>query len=245
MVFRQPVALFCIVVYACLLIVGAAEDLRTDSSIFEMFWLSENYGIALLVRPLIFPVAVVSSYCAERHNHFDLLIMLRMGEKKYCAFRVFTYCFIGILLYSLSTLIFGLVLSMTAHGNRKDTIERLVYFFGQETMWSRLAEKAGYWVSFFLYILINALPTGISILLAICVAALDWNKYVIYTVPFLLGRIGSFFDGSPVSFLFYSPFGRELQPDGGIAVCLLRNITASFILGYLFYKEICWRKSHG
>ena len=244
-IFKQPVTAVCIVIYACLLILGAAEDLQNSSSLFELFWFSENFGVTLIVRSLVFPIAVVSGYCAERHGHYDWLMMMRMGEKKYCAFRVISCWLIGIFLYLLSAFLFCCIVMITADGDRVNTAERLVYFFGQKTVWSSLAEKTCFLLSFFLYILLNSLAVGICILLALCAAVFDWNKYAIFTIPFLLGRIGSFFDGSPLSLLFYSPFGRELETDGGMVSCLLRNGIAGLILGFLFYKEVCWRKRHG
>ena len=56
----SPLAWFCVVIYAAVLLMGIAETLKVKEAISDHGWLdllcvSEEYGITTLVKNLVFP----------------------------------------------------------------------------------------------------------------------------------------------------------------------------------------------
>ena len=66
----SPLAWFCVVIYAAVLLMGIAETLKIKEAISDQGWLdllcvSEEYGITTLVKNLVFPMSVASVYFDE------------------------------------------------------------------------------------------------------------------------------------------------------------------------------------
>ena len=67
----SPLAWFCVVIYAAVLLMGIAETLKIKEAILDQGWLdllcvSEEYGITTLVKNLVFPMSVASVYFDEK-----------------------------------------------------------------------------------------------------------------------------------------------------------------------------------
>lgn len=243
---KAPVTYACIIIYMGVLFLGIIEDLRAGSSIgwFEQFWLSENFGVACLIGTLIFPIAAAFGCYEERKGHYDWLVMMRSGYPKYCRSRVAAVVIGSMLMYVVSvalTVTVGSVFFPLVY--RASNSEQLASYF-PGGLWVWIAGRYGYWTSFFLYVLLNSLSVGIFSMVAVCVSVYSTNRYVICALPFFLYRIGTYL-GGVLSRTAYSPFGRELQADGGAVNCIIMNLLAYLVLGYLYYFELKWRRTHG
>ena len=69
----SPLAWFCVVIYAAVLLMGIAETLKIKEAISDHGWLdllcvSEEYGITTLVKNLVFPMSVASVYFDKKRN---------------------------------------------------------------------------------------------------------------------------------------------------------------------------------
>lgn len=72
----SPLAWFCVVIYAAVLLMGIAETLKIKEAISDQGWLdllcvSEEYGITTLVKNLVFPMSVASVYFDEKKGKCD------------------------------------------------------------------------------------------------------------------------------------------------------------------------------
>lgn len=67
---------------------------------------------------------------------------------------------------------------------------------------------------------------------------------VFYAMPFLLTRIGTYM-GGVLALDAYIPYGRELLADSGWGICLTRNLAAYAVFGFLYYREMKWRRING
>ena len=71
-ILQKPAALVCIVVYIGIMILGVETDLRAgyETGIFDLFFLTENYGVTAFVQTLIFPIVAAGNYFDERKGHY-------------------------------------------------------------------------------------------------------------------------------------------------------------------------------
>ena len=72
----SPLAWFCVVIYAAVLLMGIAETLKIKEAISDQGWLdllgvSEEYGIRTLVKIVVFPMSVASLYFDEKMRKCD------------------------------------------------------------------------------------------------------------------------------------------------------------------------------
>ena len=67
---------------------------------------------------------------------------------------------------------------------------------------------------------------------------------VFYAMPFLLTRLGAYVGGL-MTWTLYTPVGMERAADGGLIICLTRNLAAYAVLGFLYYREMKWRGING
>lgn len=107
-ILQKPAALVCIVVYIGIMILGVETDLRAGygTGIFDLFFLTENYGVTAFVQTLIFPIVAAGNYFDERKGHYDWLMQMRSGQRRYCIAKIVSAVLGGIILYMISVLLF-------------------------------------------------------------------------------------------------------------------------------------------
>ena len=241
-ILQKPAALVCIIVYIGIMILGVETDLRADheSGILSLFYFTENYGVTAFIQTLIFPIAAAGNYFDERKGHYDWLMQMRSGQMKYCFAKIVSAVLSGIILYMISVLLF-FVLS---------TVESIKQLFGGtisgniEPFWYKLALSIGYYPTTVLYALGYSFQIGIYVLIGLCVSVFCTNRYVFYAMPFLLTRLGAYVGGL-MTWTLYTPVGMERAADGGLIICLTRNLAAYAVLGFLYYREMKWRGING
>ena len=102
-ILQKPAALVCIVVYIGIMILGVETDLRAgyETGIFDLFFLTENYGVTAFVQTLIFPIVAAGNYFDERKGHYDWLMQMRSGQRRYCIAKIVSAVLGGIILYMI------------------------------------------------------------------------------------------------------------------------------------------------
>ena len=113
----SPLAWFCVVIYAAVLLMGIAETLKIKEAISDMGWLdllcvSEEYGITTLVKNLVFPMSVASVYFDEKKGKCDWVKMMRTSRFRYCVTKAIAVFAGSIFLYIMSVLAFVAIGSM-------------------------------------------------------------------------------------------------------------------------------------
>ena len=130
------------------------------------------------------------------------------------------------------------------------TVESIKLLFGGtlsgdiEPFWYKMALVIGYYPAAILHALGYSFQIGIYVLIGLCVSVFCTNQYVFYTLPFLLTRIGGYIGGF-MTWSLYTPFGMERTADGGLTMCIVRNLAAYAVLGFLYYREMKWRGING
>ena len=237
-ILQKPAALVCIIVYIGIMMLGVETDLRADheSGILSLFYFTENYGVTAFIQTLIFPIAAAGNYFDERKGHYDWLMQMRSGQMKYCFAKIVSAVLSGIILYMISVLLFFvLCISIAPAVRQGSTVESIKQLFGGtisgniEPFWYKL----GY-----------SFQIGIYVLIGLCVSVFCTNRYVFYAMPFLLTRLGAYVGGL-MTWTLYTPVGMERAADGGLIICLTRNLAAYAVLGFLYYREMKWRGING
>lgn len=246
--FKMPISYGCMILYACILLMGILEDLSVGNGVsngwFEQYWYAENFSIGQLVSPLIFPIAISGVCAEEQKGHYSWLVLMRSGYKKYCIQKMSAALIESILLYTVSifiavgigSILFPTVLEMS-------TAESLAASY-PGGLWGCLAIKSGYWFSFLLYVILNSLNIAIFSMMSICVSVFSANRYIIAALPFFLSRLGSF-AGGWFAKITYTPFGKEWDADGGCVMCIIANLIAYLVLALIFITALKWRRRHG
>ena len=188
----SPLAWFCVVIYAAVLLMGIAETLKIKEAISDMGWLdllcvSEEYGITTLVKNLVFPMSVASVYFDEKKGKCDWVKMMRTSRLRYCVTKAIAVFVGSIFLYMMSVFLFIAVGSMM-HPEILKTANNSYFLVGE--MWQKWIQDGMYWGVFFLYVVLNSLQVAAwSSMLGLCVAAFSENRYVVAAVPFFINRI--------------------------------------------------------
>ena len=252
-ILQKPAALVCIIVYIGIMILGVETDLRADheSGILSLFYFTENYGVTAFIQTLIFPIAAAGNYFDERKGHYDWLMQMRSGQMKYCFAKIVSAVLSGIILYMISVLLFFvLCISIAPAVRQGSTVESIKQLFGGtisgniEPFLYKLALSIGYYPTTVLYALGYSFQIGIYVLIGLCVSVFCTNRYVFYAMPFLLTRLGAYVGGL-MTWTLYTPVGMERAADGGLIICLTRNLAAYAVLGFLYYREMKWRGING
>lgn len=252
-ILQKPAALVCIIVYIGIMMLGVETDLRADheSGILSLFYFTENYGVTAFIQTLIFPIAAAGNYFDERKGHYDWLMQMRSGQMKYCFAKIVSAVLSGIILYMISVLLFFvLCISIAPAVRQGSTVESIKQLFGGtlsgdiEPFWYKMALVIGYYPAAILHALGYSFQIGIYVLIGLCVSVFCTNQYVFYTLPFLLTRIGGYIGGF-MTWSLYTPFGMERTADGGLTMCIVRNLAAYAVLGFLYYREMKWRGING
>ena len=183
----SPLAWFCVVIYAAVLLMGIAETLKIKEAISDQGWLdllcvSEEYGITTLVKNLVFPMSVASVYFDEKKGKCDWVKMMRTSRLRYCVTKAIAVFVGSIFLYMMSVFLFIAIGSMM-HPEILKTDNNLYFLVGE--MWQKWIQDGMYWGVFFLYVVLNSLQVAAwSSMLGLCVAAFSENRYVVAAVPF-------------------------------------------------------------
>ena len=147
-ILQKPAALVCIVVYIGIMILGVETDLRAgyETGIFDLFFLTENYGVTAFVQTLIFPIVAAGNYFDERKGHYDWLMQMRSGQRRYCIAKIVSAVLGGIILYMISVLLFFALCVVFVPGVRQGgTVESIKLLFGGtlsgdiEPFWYKMA----------------------------------------------------------------------------------------------------------
>lgn len=149
----SPLAWFCVVIYAAVLLMGIAETLKIKEAISDQGWLdllcvSEEYGITTLVKNLVFPMSVASVYFDEKKGKCDWVKMMRTSRLRYCVTKAIAVFVGSIFLYMMSVFLFIAVGSMMHPEILK--IANNSYFLVGE-MWQKWIQDGTYWGVFFLW----------------------------------------------------------------------------------------------
>ena len=223
----SPLAWFCVVIYAAVLLMGIAETLKIKEAISDQGWLdllcvSEEYGITTLVKNLVF---------------------------RYCATKAIAVFVGSIFLYMMSVFLFIAVGSMM-HPEILKTANNSYFLVGE--MWQKWIQDGTYWGVFFLYVVLNSLQVAAwSSMLGLCVAAFSENRYVVAAVPFFINRIflylGDMIDWlsivSPYSYQPIQFWYTGTQVD--LFWLAFKNLAVMFLFTCIFIEEMKWRASHG
>ena len=144
----------------------------------------------------------------------------------------------GIILYMISILLFfALCVVFVREVRQGGTVKSIKLLFwgtlcrGHRTFWYKMALVIGYYPAF-LHALGYSFQIGIYVLIGLCVSVFCTNQYVFYTLPFLLTKIGGYIGGF-MTWSLYTPFGMERTADGGLTMCIVRNLAAYAVLGFL------------
>lgn len=245
---RRPASYGCMILYACILLTGILEELSVGNGVssgwFEQYWYAENFSIGQLVSPLIFSIAISGICAEEQKGHYNWLVLMRSGYKKYCIQKVSAAVIESIILYTASIILaVGMGSILFPDVFQASTAESLKASF-PGGLWGTLATRVGYWLSFILYIILNSLNIGIFAIMAICISVFTSNRYIIAALPFFLSRLGSF-AGGWFAKITYTPFGKEWDADGGCINCIVANLVVYLILSLIFVAELKWRRRHG
>lgn len=247
--FKMPISYGCMILYACILLMGILEDLSIGTGIssngwFQQYWYAENFSVGQLVSPLIFPIAISEICAEEQKGHYSWLVLMRSGYKKYCIQKLSAAIVESIILYTVSIFLAVCVGSILFPTVLEASTAKSLAASYPGGLWEKLAMKMGYWFSFFLYVLLNSLNIGIFSIMAICVSVFSVNRYVIAALPFFLSRLGSY-AGGWLAKITYTPFGKEWDADGGSIRCIAVNGIAYLILSLMFVMALKWRRRHG
>ena len=227
----SPLAWFCVVIYAAVLLMGIAETLKIKEAILDQGWLdllcvSEEYGITTLVKNLVFPMSVASVYFDEKKGKCDWVKMMRTSRLRYCVTKAIAVFVGSIFLYMMSVFLFIAIGSMM--------------------------HPEIYWGVFFLYVVLNSLQVAAwSSMLGLCVAAFSENRYVVAAVPFFINRIflylGDMIDWlsivSPYSYQPIQFWYTGTQVD--LFWLAFKNLAVMFLFTCIFIEEMKWRSLHG
>lgn len=153
----SPLAWFCVVIYAAVLLMGIAETLKIKEAISDQGWLdllcvSEEYGITTLVKNLVFPMSVASVYFDEKKGKCDWVKMMRTSRLRYCVTKAIAVFVGSIFLYMMSVFLFIAVGSMM-HPEILKTANNSYFLVGE--MWQKWIQDGTYWGVFFLYVVLN------------------------------------------------------------------------------------------
>ena len=188
-ILQKPAALVCIVVYIGIMILGVETDLRAGygTGIFDLFFLTENYGVTAFVQTLIFPIVAAGNYFDERKGHYDWLMQMRSGQRRYCIAKIVSAVLGGIILYMISVLLFFALCVVFVPGVRQGgTVESIKLLFGGtlsgdiEPFWYKMALVIGYYPAAILHALGYSFQIGIYVLIGLCVSVFCTNQYVFY-----------------------------------------------------------------
>ena len=135
----SPLAWFCVVIYAAVLLMGIAETLKVKEAISDHGWLdllcvSEEYGITTLVKNLVFPMSVASVYFDEKKGKCDWVKMMRTSRLRYCVTKAIAVFVGSIFLYMMSVFLFIAVGSMM-HPEIFKTANNSYFLVGE--MWQK------------------------------------------------------------------------------------------------------------
>ena len=160
----SPLAWFCVVIYAAVLLMGIAETLKIKEAISDMGWLdllcvSEEYGITTLVKNLVFPMSVASVYFDEKKGKCDWVKMMRTSRLRYCVTKAIAVFVGSIFLYMMSVFLFIAVGSMM-HPEILKTANNSYFLVGE--MWQKWIQDGMYWGVFFLYVVLNTICCSID-----------------------------------------------------------------------------------
>ena len=242
-ILQKPAAFVCVIVYLGIMILGVESDLK-------MGYESGLFGVTAFIQTLVFPIAAAGNYFDERKGHYDWLMQMRSGQMKYCFAKIVSAVLSGIILYMISVLLFfALCVSIAPAVRQGSTVESIKLLFGgmtseDEPFWYKLALSIGYYPTTVLYALGYSFQIGIYVLIGLCVSVFCTNRYVFYAMPFLLTRLGAYVGGL-MTWTLYTPVGMERAADGGLIICLTRNLAAYAVLGFLYYREMKWRGING
>ena len=250
----SPLAWFCVVIYAAVLLMGIAETLKVKEAISDHGWLdllcvSEEYGITTLVKNLVFPMSVASVYFDEKKGKCDWVKMMRTSRLRYCVTKAIAVFVVSIFLYMMSVFLFIAVGSMM-HPEILKTANNSYFLVGE--MWQKWIQDGTYWGVFFLYVVLNSLQVAAwSSMLGLCVAAFSENRYVVAAVPFFINRIflylGDMIDWlsivSPYSYQPIQFWYTGTQVD--LFWLAFKNLAVMFLFTCIFIEEMKWRASHG
>lgn len=243
--FQSPLSYCCVLIYTGIMLLGIFPDLNTKTSQgwFEKYWLTENYGVSCLITALIFPIAVASVCYEERRGGYDWLVVMRTGCRRYCLVKSAAACAGSVLLYLLSVLLFVCIGSVIDPGLLANCTGEALERYFQGAVWAGLAKDYGYWASFLLFVLLNALSIGIFGSLTVCLSVYSTNRYVICAFPFVIERLGGYV-GGVLDRWHYIP-SVYASGTGTIRQCILRSLAAYAVLGGLYLWEWKWRRRHG
>ena len=247
-ILQKPTALVCVIIYIAVLFLGIESDLRAgyETGMLNLFWFTENFGATIFIQTLIFPIVAAGNYFDERKGHYDWLMQMRSGQLRYCLAKIVSAVLGGIILYMVSVLLFFILCVVCVPAIRRgNTIESVELFLGtKESLWYRMASSIGYYPTAILFALGYSFQIGIYVLIGLCVSVFCTNRYVFYAMPFLLTRLGAYVGGL-MTWTLYTPVGMERAADGGLIICLTRNLAAYAVLGFLYYREMKWRGING
>lgn len=253
-ILTSPLAWFCVFIYSAVMLMGIAETLNVKEAVIDTGWLdqlcqTEEYGITVLVKNLVFPMSVASVYFDEKKGKCDWIKMMRTSRFRYCVTKAIAVFAGSIFLYIMSVLAFVAIGSMM-HPEILTVTKNSFLLTGE--MWQRWIQDGNYWTVFFLYIVLNALHVAAwSSMLGLCVSVFSENRYVVAAVPFFINRIFLYL-GDKVDWLsVLSPY--QYRPTqfwfSGTPMDLfglvLKNLAVLFLFTFIFIKEIKWRASHG
>lgn len=250
----SPLAWFCVFIYTAVMLMGIAETLKVKEAVIDTGWLdqlcqTEEYGITVLVKNLVFPMSVASVYFDEKKGKCDWVKMMRTSRFHYCVTKAIAVFAGSIFLYIMSVLAFVAIGSMM-HPEILTVTKNSFLLTGE--MWQRWIQDGNYWAVFFLYIVLNALHVAAwSSMLGLCVSVFSENRYVVAAVPFFINRnflyLGDKVDGlSMLSPYQYRPtqFWFTGTPMD-LFLLVLKNLAVLFLFTFIFIKEIKWRSLHG
>lgn len=250
----SPLAWFCVFIYTAVMLMGIAETLKVKEAVIDTGWLdqlcqTEEYGITVLVKNLVFPMSVASVYFDEKKGKCDWVKMMRTSRFHYCVTKAIAVFAGSIFLYIMSVLAFVAIGSMM-HPEILTVTKNSFLLTGE--MWQRWIQDGNYWAVFFLYIVLNALHVAAwSSMLGLCVSVFSENRYVVAAVPFFINRnflyLGDKVDGlSMLSPYQYRPtqFWFTGTPMD-LFLLVLKNLAVLFLFTFIFIKEIKWMASHG
>lgn len=143
-ILKRPAAAGCIIIYAFVLLLGINSEITNPLGAFYGFWMSENYGVAILILPLVFPIAAAGNYFDEKKTHCEWIMQMRSGQLRYCISKIIAAAAAGILLYLLSVGLFFVLLLLLCPGFvGRCTAEEIGNVMGKENSWYELALRFG------------------------------------------------------------------------------------------------------
>lgn len=152
-ILMSPLAWFCIFIYTAVMLMGIAETLKVKEAVIYTGWLdqlcqTEEYGITVLVKNLVFPMSVASVYFDEKKGKCDWVKMMRTSRFRYCVTKAIAVFAGSIFLYIMSVLAFVAIGSMM-HPEILTATKNSFLLPGE--MWQRWIQDVRRWIFFCLF----------------------------------------------------------------------------------------------